>query len=188
MRSKSAQVFHDHVLVKEPCTNKPKPWHQDSPHYFVEGQQTLSFWIPVEPLEEATLRCVKGSHKWPKPVLPTRWLKEDNFYAESHDYMAVPDPDKKGMPIAEWPLSPGDAIAFDFRVLHGARGNHTERRRRALSLRFVGDDAVYCEHPDSTSPPFFGHNMVPGQKLREDWFPVVWKAKCLLFLLPVKPF
>ena len=174
MCSKSAQLFHDHVLVKEPGTAKPTPWHQDSPYYFVEGEQTLSFWIPVEPVEEATLRCVKGSHKWPKPVLPTRWLGAGSFYPNSQDYLPVPDPEKEGLKIAEWALEPGDAIAFDFRVLHGARGNHTSKRRRALSLRFVGDDAVYCARPGQTSPPFPGHNMVPGQKLRTDWFPVIW--------------
>ena len=175
MRSQSAQLFHDHVLVKEPGTAKQTPWHQDSPYYFVEGQQTLSFWIPVEPVEGATLRCVKGSHKWPKPVIPTRWLKEDNFYADSDNYIPVPDPDEESMPIAEWSLQVGDAIAFDFRVLHGARGNYTNRRRRALSLRFVGDDAVYCPRPGQTSPPFPGHNMIPGQKLRRDWFPIIWQ-------------
>jgi len=174
MRSHSAQLFHDHVLVKEPGTAKPTPWHQDSPYYFVEGEQTLSFWIPVEPVENATLRCVKGSHKWAKPVLPTRWLKEDQFYPDSDADRPVPDPDAEAMPIAEWPLQPGDAVAFDFRILHGARGNHTERRRRALSLRFVGDDAVYCVRPGRTSPPFPGHDMQPGQKLREDWFPIIW--------------
>ena len=70
--SRSAQIFHEHIFIKEPGTHKETPWHQDSPYYFVEGQQTLSFWIPVEPVEGATLRCVKGSHKWPKPVLQTR--------------------------------------------------------------------------------------------------------------------
>ncbi|MEC7141397.1 MAG: phytanoyl-CoA dioxygenase, partial [Pseudomonadota bacterium] len=46
-------------------------------------------------------------------------------------------------------------------------------RRRAFSLRFVGDDARYVERPGRTSPPFPGHDMQPGQRLREDWFPVV---------------
>ena len=31
MRSDTAQVFHEHVLVKEPGTLKPTPWHQDGP-------------------------------------------------------------------------------------------------------------------------------------------------------------
>ena len=47
MRSETAQVFHDHVLVKEPGTSKPTPWHQDGPYYFVEGRQTVSFWSPL---------------------------------------------------------------------------------------------------------------------------------------------
>jgi ectoine hydroxylase-related dioxygenase (phytanoyl-CoA dioxygenase family) len=58
MGSQMVQLFHDHVLVKEPGTSKPTPWHQDSPYYFVEGQQTVSFWCPVDPVEQATLRCV----------------------------------------------------------------------------------------------------------------------------------
>ena len=50
MRSRTAQFFHDHVLVKEPGTQKATPWHQDIPYYFVDGSQTVSFWIPVDPV------------------------------------------------------------------------------------------------------------------------------------------
>src|SRR5690606_10353963 len=62
MQSDRAQFFHDHVLIKEPGTGKATPWHQDIPYYFVEGRQTVSFWIPVDPVREATLRFVAGSH------------------------------------------------------------------------------------------------------------------------------
>jgi ectoine hydroxylase-related dioxygenase (phytanoyl-CoA dioxygenase family) len=47
MRSKQVQVFHDHVLVKEPGTSKATPRHQDSPYYFIEGQQNINFWTPL---------------------------------------------------------------------------------------------------------------------------------------------
>ncbi len=159
MVSTTAQLFHDHVLVKEPGTSKPTPWHQDGPYYFVGGQQTASFWAPVDPVVDASLRCVAGSHLWAKPVLPTRWLNEDNFYPDEGAYMPVPDPDAEGMDIREWALEPGDAVAFNYWILHGARGNTTDQRRRALSLRFVGDDARYVERPGKTSPPFPGHGM-----------------------------
>jgi ectoine hydroxylase-related dioxygenase (phytanoyl-CoA dioxygenase family) len=175
MRSQEVQLFHDHVLVKEPGTSKPTPWHQDSPYYFVEGSQTVSFWSPVDPVREASLRCVAGSQNWPKPVLPVRWLAEDNFYADTDSYMPVPDPDAENMPILEWEMQPGDAVAFDFRILHGARGNQSTSRRRAFSVRFVGDDARYVDRPGRTSPPFPGHDMIAGQRLREDWFPVVFR-------------
>lgn len=174
MGSRSAQIFHDHVLVKEPGTAKPTPWHQDGPYYFVEGHQTVSFWCPVDPVAEATLRCVPGSHLWEKPVLPTRWLSEADFYPDPDAYMPVPDPDAEGMAIAEWPMRPGDAVAFSYGILHGARGNESVARRRAFSLRLVGDDARYVTRPGPTSPPFPGHGMRPGERLREDWFPVVW--------------
>ena len=75
------------------------------------------------------------------------------------------------MDIREFAMEPGDAVAFNYMTLHGARGNTSTTRRRAFSLRLVGDDARYVERPGRTSPPFPGHGMVPGQRLREDWFP-----------------
>jgi ectoine hydroxylase-related dioxygenase (phytanoyl-CoA dioxygenase family) len=174
MRSRSVQMFHDHVLVKEPGTSKPTPWHQDDPYYFVEGNMTVSFWSPMDPVKEASLRCVAGSHNWEKPVLPTRWLSEDNFYAGEDAYMPVPDPDAEGMRIVEFEMEPGDAVAFSYRTLHGARGNSSDLRRRAFSLRLIGDDARYVERAGPTSPPFPGHGMLPGEKLREDWFPTIY--------------
>nr|WP_321251338.1 phytanoyl-CoA dioxygenase family protein [uncultured Ruegeria sp.] len=173
MQSRSVQMFHDHVLVKEPGTSMATPWHQDGPYYFVDGQQTISFWSPLDPVKQATLRCVAGSHRWEKEVLPTRWVSEEGFFADEGQYIPVPDPDAEGMRIVEFEMEPGDAVAFNYRTLHGARGNQSDSRRRAFSLRLVGDDARYVERPGRTSPPFPGHDMQPGQRLREDWFPVL---------------
>ena len=178
MRSSSAQFFHDHVLVKEPGTPKPTPWHQDSPYYFVEGSQTVSLWIPLDPVKEASLRFIAGSHRWDRMVRPVSWSDDSDFYDQG-DWTPVPDPDAnpEDMKVLEWAMEPGDAVLFDFRTAHGARGNTAQTRRRALSLRWVGDDARYVERPGRTSPPFPGHNMKHGERLRDDWFPVIWKAK-----------
>ena len=165
------RLFHDHVLVKEPGTSKPTPWHQDAPYYFVEGP-SVSFWIPVDPVTDASLRLVAGSHLWEPMVRPTRWLAEDDFY-DTGEWREVPDPDAEGMRVLEWEMAPGDAVAFDFRTLHGARGNEGAGRRRAFSVRIVGADAAYVERPGPTSPPFEGHGMRAGDRLREDWFPVL---------------
>ncbi|NIZ62120.1 phytanoyl-CoA dioxygenase [Sedimentitalea sp. CY04] len=173
MCSNSVQMFHDHVLVKEPGTSMATPWHQDGPYYFVEGQQNISFWSPLDPVREASLRCVAGSHRWEKEVLPTRWVSEADFFPDEGQYMPVPDPEAEGMKILEWEMEPGDAVAFNYKTLHGARGNTSDSRRRAFSLRLVGDDARYVERPGPTSPPYPGHEMVPGHRLREDWFPML---------------
>ncbi len=178
MRSNTAQFFHDHVLVKEPNTPKPTPWHQDAPYYFADGSQTVSFWLPLDPVSQhETLRLVSGSHRWPKLVLPVKWLDEADFYGEQNDqYMELPDLDAADCAetILEWEMQPGDAVLFDFRTVHGARGNLQNRRRRAFSMRWVGDDGRYSERPGRTSPPFPGHGMSDGDRLREDWFPILW--------------
>lgn len=178
MGSGSAQFFHDHVLVKEPQTGKPTPWHQDAPYYFVDGAHTVSFWLPLDPVSGSeTLRLVAGSHRWPKLVLPVKWLDDADFYGDKRDrYMTLPDLDAAASTetILEWEMQPGDAVLFHFRTVHGARGNLQARRRRAFSMRWVGDDARYVERPGRTSPPFPGHGMRGGQKLRDDWFPVLW--------------
>jgi ectoine hydroxylase-related dioxygenase (phytanoyl-CoA dioxygenase family) len=101
-------------------------------------------------------------------------LNEDKFYKDTVKYMPVPDPDAEGMKILEWDMDPGDAVAFHYRILYGVCGNETKKRRRAFSLRLVGDDARYVERPGPTSPPFPGHNMKPGDRLREDWFPIIY--------------
>jgi len=176
MNSKSAQFFHDHVLVKEPHTSKPTPWHQDAPYYFIDGKQTVSFWLPLDPVSiDVTLRLVSGSHLWPKMVRPVKWLDDADFYFGDQDsYMDMPEIDERNQTILEWEMQPGDAVLFDFRTIHGARGNFQNSRRRAFSMRWVGDDARYIERQGRTSPPFPKHNMTSGQRLREDWFPLLW--------------
>ena len=176
MRSNTVQAFHDHVLVKEPGTAKPTPWHQDAPYYFVDGDQTLSFWIPVDPVNEASLRMIAGSHEWNKLILPVRWLSGENFYRADDTYLPIPDPDAEPEKYRtlEWQMQPGDAVAFHFKTVHGARGNFGKTRRRAFSMRLIGDDARYITRPGPTSPPFPGHGIRDGQRLRKDWFPVIY--------------
>lgn len=177
MGSRIAQFFHEHVLVKEPGTEKHTPWHQDIPYYCVEGHQTVSFWMPLDPVpHETSLRIIKGSHRWEKLVHPVKWLSDADFYQDDDQFMDLPDieaePDR--YEILSWALEPGDAVLFSFRAVHGAAGNPTAARRRAFSHRWLGDDARFAERRGRTSPPFPGINQQAGERLREDWFPVLW--------------
>ena len=109
-------------------------------------------------------------------MLPVRWLAGDDFSPDVNEYLPVPDPDAEPgkFEVLEWALEPGDAVAFHYRTVHGARGTAIgDSARRAFSVRFVGDDARYITRPGPTSPPFPGHEMSDGERLRADWFPVL---------------
>ena len=109
MGSRQVQVFHDHVLVKEPGTPKATPWHQDMPYYCVDGMQTASFWIPLDQVtEENTLRLVLGSHRWPKLLRPKKWAGGEDFYANDAEFMDLPEIENGSFALLEQPLEPGE--------------------------------------------------------------------------------
>ena len=173
--SKSIQVFHDHIFVKDPDTNKPTPWHQDMPYYCVDGEDTGSYWIPLDEVsKENTLKIILGSHKWSKLVQPTKWSNDKSWYKNETDFMDMPDIESIENEIMVPDLKLGDAILFNFKTVHGTSSNNTKNQRRAFSMRFIGDDVRYIDREGETSPPFVGINLKVGDTLRTDWFPVVW--------------
>lgn len=177
MRSRTARFFHDHVLVKEPGSSVATPWHQDLPYYCVEGTQSVSFWTPLDPVpRDVVMECIAGSHRWGRDFRPTRF-DGTPLYAKD-DFEPLPDIEahRAEYRILGWDLEPGDAIAFSFRTVHGAPANRSQRRRRAFSSRWTGDDAVYAERGGKTSPPFPGLNLKPGEPLAAPEFPLVWQA------------
>ena len=174
------QFFHEHVLVKEPGTSQPTPWHQDMPYYCMSGAMTVSFWVPLDPVRaEVCPHFLAGSHRSRTAWLPRRFKTMAALEGDTSDYEPFPDIDEaaQAADIRSFDLEPGDAVAFDFHTLHNAPPNRSATRRRAVSLRYVGEDARYLERPHAVSPPFpdLGLRAEPGEPLPEDWFPVVWE-------------
>ena len=68
-------------------------------------------------------------------------------------------------------MEPGDILMFHPLTLHGSFGNASRvRRRRALALRWVGDDVVYAP-TDKRMPIHYRHDSVVGGPLRGAAFP-----------------
>ena len=178
MRSQGAQFFHEHAFCKEPGAQRATPWHQDLPYYCVDGTQTVSLYVSLDTVPaEVAVRFVKGSHRWGRLFYPRVFLDGADFNTDDVGLEPVPDIDAcpQDYDILAWDLEPGDVIAFDFRTLHGTTAGKVQGRRRALSTRWLGDDVTYCRRPGETSPPFPEIGLEEGERMREDWFPVVWR-------------
>jgi ectoine hydroxylase-related dioxygenase (phytanoyl-CoA dioxygenase family) len=175
--SKSAQVFHDHIFIKEPGTHKETPWHQDMPYYCVNGNKTGSFWIPLDDVnKDNNLQLILRSHKWSKLIRPTKWSNNQSWYKNNSSFMDLPKINDFKNDILTPELNLGDVVLFNFKIVHGSTGNKTLKSRRAFSMRFLGDDVRYTSREGPTSPPFDDINLKSGDFMREDWFPRIFNS------------
>ncbi len=178
MQSKSARLYHDHMLTKEPGTRQKTPWHQDQPYYNIDGFQNCSMWIPVDPVaRESALEFVAGSHRGPW-LMPRTFLDHQAKWFPEGSLKELPDIDanRAAYPIRGWEMQPGDVVAFHMLTLHAAGGVSGNRRRRVFSVRFLGDDIRHAPRRWKTSPDFPGltAELPAGAPMHHPLFPVLW--------------
>ena len=177
MATRRPRFFHEHVLVKEPGTVTPTPWHHDDPYYGIDGLDNVSLWVPLDPVPEAiALRCVAGSHATGRRFIPNRFKDDSPYVTNAQDFELMGDPSRwwADPEVRVCPAEPGDLVAFHFRTLHAAPGteNHLASRR-VVSFRYLGDDARWAHRPWTTSPPFPDAGLVPGDLPDEARFPTI---------------
>ncbi len=177
MESNKVNYFDDQVFVKQPFTDQRTGMHQDYPYFHCEGYQGCVMWVCVDPAgpESGTPAYLPGSHR-------NHVFKPGSFFAD----LSFPDCEDGGIDISQFEsqvdrallkafaVEPGDAIVHDFRTLHEAGGNLTALPRRALSVRYCGDDMRYRHRQDAPKQPYPPHGLKDGDVLDSEQFPVVW--------------
>ena len=176
MGSQKVQLFHEHVLVKEASADVVTPWHHDLPYYSITAPKSVSIWLPLDEVpRERTLEFVACSHRMGKEFQPQRF--NGNPINEGDGLESIPDieANRESFNILGWALQPGDAVAFDFRTLHGAPANKSRSAmRRAFSLRLVGEGARFRRKEGVvTSPPFPAVKLADGAPLAGAEFPML---------------
>ena len=179
LRSETARLYHEHVLIKEPGTRERTPWHHDQPYYGLAGDQLCSVWLPLDAVpQHACPEFVSGSHIGGALYYP-RLFATHVDYSEEDGFVSVPDIDARRdeYDILSWELALGDCIVFHMRSIHGAPATaELKSRRRGFSVRWLGDDARYATRPWQTSPPFPDLNLKLGEPMEHPDFPVVWRG------------
>lgn len=168
MRSSKTNFLYDFFFSKEPHTPHSTSWHQDHVGVCCHGKQAIGTWMPLDVVtpDSGAPEYIRGSHKW-NLWYAIRYDEEYKSEDYSNNYVMLPeadtvDPsewDETFVPESEFPdiegerekydivtfeSEPGDIIVNNLLLAHGAPGNHTDRRRRAVGGRWVGDDAVFA--------------------------------------------
>ncbi len=180
MQSTTSKIYHEHVLIKEPGTKEATPWHHDMPYYGVDGDQTCSIWLPLDPVPlQACPEFIAGSHNSGMLYYPRLFLTSENYGKGIEGFETIPDidNDRDNLEILSWQLEPGDCIVFHMRTIHGAPPTTgLKTRRRGFSTRWLGDDARFAIRPWDTSPPFPEVRLSHGDPMDHPSFPLLWAA------------
>ena len=198
MRSQNVRFFYDQLLVKEAKSSKRTPWHQDLPYWPGRGDQIISLCFLIDPAspENGVVTYVRGSHKWNSFFMMEDWTASGKYNLNTEDmkHPVYDDPNRTGLrsipdirdhpenyEFITWNVEPGDIIVHHALTVHGAPGNlSADKRRRALALRWFGDDARW----DDTRPNFMRNvkeedlfpypQLSPGDALDDPLFPKLW--------------
>jgi ectoine hydroxylase-related dioxygenase (phytanoyl-CoA dioxygenase family) len=191
MQSKEVRFYFDHLLIKEPNTAEPTPWHQDIPYWPFQGKQICSIWLALTDttLEGSALEFLSGSHKDGKYYMPQGFgLGKDklkstdgqaSWLGKGDNYDPIPDieKDRNAYDVIGWDVKAGDALIFSAWTLHSARGNASSTSRRAaISTRWLADDAIWQPH-EGADPTVTQKDVCiqPGETPKDDnVFPLIY--------------
>jgi ectoine hydroxylase-related dioxygenase (phytanoyl-CoA dioxygenase family) len=187
MGSRIVNLLYDQLFVKEPGSVARTPWHQDLPYWPVEGEQIVSIWVPFDAAgpDNGVVTYVKGSHLWGETYRPQAFDARNAGAFAASPYAPMPDIDAEPnrFEFLSWIVEPGDVLIHKGLTVHGAAGNRTtDRRRRALALRYTGDDVHYSTRPGTFMEMASVRANVPAPDLAEGaaiggpLFPRVWQV------------
>ncbi len=174
--AKRVNLFYEDIFCKAPGSTMPTPWHQDMTAWPITGEQVINVWVTVDQVtrENSALEFVRGSHRW-----DTKYRVEsatsDAILLAADDLEWCPDieANRDEYDIVQYDMEPGDALMFNPSMLHGSRGNSSHAMgRRAISLRFTGEDIRYDPRP-YTMPLLFKHGLSKGDPLGGPLFPEI---------------
>ncbi len=178
LRSEAAYLYEDSVLVKEPGTREVTRFHQDMGYFHVAGEQVCTTWCPLDRVtaDSGALRYVRGSHRQPRLFKPNLFVVPVEIPGTEGESLPDVDADPDGFDLVSFDLEPGDVAVHHARTLHGAFPNASTRRRRAISVRYCGDDACYRIRAGAPRKPH--HDRVrDGDPLGDADCPRVWPGQ-----------
>lgn len=168
--------MYEQVFLKEGGETRRTPWHQDSSYLAIGGSHLAVVWITFDSCtRERSLEFVRGSHKGVLYNGSRFELGDDT--APTHPDSPLPrlpdiEANRDSYDIISFANEPGDLVIFHPATLHGGGGTIPGKRRRTLTLRYFGDNAVYEPRVGGAGPRLkgFHERMAAGQPFRDEAF------------------
>jgi ectoine hydroxylase-related dioxygenase (phytanoyl-CoA dioxygenase family) len=168
--------FGDQLFLKEPRSLHRTAFHQDAPYFHLEGDQCCTMWMPLDVVDRdnGAMGYVRGSHRWPIHTTNV-FVSQEPIPGSVGERLPDIEGHEDDFDVVYYESEPGDVIVHHVRTVHGSTGNlSADRVRRAVTLRYLGDDTRYLERtgapPDSAKSP----SLESGDRMDSPEFPLVW--------------
>jgi len=169
--------LYEQIWLKEAGAGRRTPWHQDTPYLALEGEHVAVMWINLEAVaKEQSLEFVRGS--WRETLYDGSSFDaaDDTAPVFGKGLPRLPDieANRAAWDIVSWAVDPSDVVIFHPSTLHGGGSTLHGQRRRTLSLRLYGADAVFAARPGLAPAPLVAgldQALRPGDAFRHPAFP-----------------
>jgi ectoine hydroxylase-related dioxygenase (phytanoyl-CoA dioxygenase family) len=182
--------WEDTSFVKAPGTAQRTAFHQDLAYFQIAGDQCAIVWIPLDRVgkENGAMEYVRGSHLWGDTFAPNVFFAQTPFAASPFPRLPDIEGNRDAYDIVTFDVEPGDVIVHHVRTIHGAGGNLSDTMRRAVSLRYCGDQIRYHDQQGNIAQIGLSDALSNGDSLMGHDYPIVWpRAWPGLKLSPLYP-
>ena len=190
LKTSKVNFFFDAIFVRSTGVRFRTPWHQDEPYWTVEGLDTVSFWMPLCPVEKrSALSFVPGSHRWLNhfqqkdfgKLNPDKQTSIDtvSFQGQWEPFPDI-DSDLEKYKVVSWDMTPGDCVAFNGRTIHGGSGQlGPQCDLQVFNTKWLGDDVRVRFKPYGMDPDHTEKMQAAGMNSGDHVDPAIYPGFCL---------
>ena len=129
--------------------------------------------LDVVDAENGMMGYLRGSHRWDIHAANT-FASQTPIPGSVNANLPDIEGNEEAYDIVYYPAKPGDAIVHNVNTVHGSTGNTSGRDRRALALRYLGDDIRYLERAGAAPDSQKSTALSDGDLMDSDEFPLLW--------------
>ena len=156
------RLYHDHALVKEPWGH-PTNWHVDNAMDPFHSRQSIMLWVALDDatLQNGCMYFLPGTHT------SSRFDAAGNLNEAKIDGLLEEYPEWREIEPVAVEVRAGDGVFINGMIAHAAGPNMTIHPRRALSMLFMPEGAVYNGRP-AALPAEVAERLRVGDAIADD--------------------
>lgn len=175
--TRRVRLLEDNALMKAPSGGGELKWHQDFPYWPLAQPNAVTAWVALDDTDadNGAMQMAVGSHLTGER-LPAVFGTGTPYHRDQRPATVKPieDPAAMGFDIETVALKAGEVSFHSSLAWHASGPNSTDRPRRALIVRYVGDGTIWLgsqRYEYNYSDDEVGIEV--GTPLDGDYFPLV---------------